>query len=124
MASADLTFQEVVKAELDAALPAVPHGAYPPGGQALPYIEFGRSDVADHVAGHVVTMTVHVWSSVRGPHEVKAHQETIRGRLHQNDFTRNGWTFVNVREDYCTVLLDPDGVTWHGVQRFRTLASQ
>lgn len=121
----DLVFQEVIAIALDAAMPTISQGSHPPPeeDEELPYVQFGQSDVRDDFAvGHSVTTEVHVWSVVEGPHEAKTLQGQIRDALHSIDFTRDGWKFTNVREEYARTFLDVDGETWHGVQRFRALA--
>lgn len=121
--SPDLVLQRVINDILTTHLSSVPSGAHPPGERSLPYIQFGNSEVNDNPVGHDLLMYVHTWSSTEGPHQVKAYQQTIREQLHGLTTSRDSWQFVNVREEFCDVILDEDEETWHGVQRFRTLAS-
>lgn len=123
--SCDLIFQEAIALALAAAMPSVSRGSHPPptGNDALPYVQFGQSEVRDaFVPGHEILTEVHVWSVKEGPHEAKTLQGQIRDALHSFDFSRGGWKFTNVREDTARTFLDVDGETWHGVQRFRALA--
>lgn len=124
MAGADLTFQEVINLELKAAMPNVRRGAMPPADGTFPYIQFGQSHVTDdYAAGKMVLQEVHTWSTAEGPHEVKNLQEQIRALLEKCSHDRGGYHFVAIRQQDARVFLDIDGETWHGVQRFRALAS-
>lgn len=124
MSSPDLAFQTVLAEEIATAVPGVEAGSHPAQNQAMPYIQFGESEVSDtFVLGHEILMLVHVWSNKEGPHEVKTHQHAIREALHEHSFEKSGWTFSCIREDFAETLFDPEAETWHGVQRFRALAS-
>jgi hypothetical protein len=123
MASADLTFQEVINLEIKAAMPNVRRGAMPPGDGGFPYVQFGQSQVVDDFpTGKRLLAEVHTWSTAQGPHEVKNLQEQIRDILEKCSHTRGGFHYVAVRQQDARVFLDIDGETWHGVQRFRALA--
>lgn len=122
--SPDLAFQTIVATQIAAVLPGIVSGAQPPANGPLPYIQFGQSEVTDDfVLGHSLILEVHTWSAAEGPHEVKQFQGAIRDALHDHNFTQDEWLFTCVREDQARTFLDVDGETWHGVQRFRTLAS-
>lgn len=124
MASADLTFQEVINLEIKDALPMVRRGAMPPADKGFPYIQFGQSQILDDYAlGKTLLAEIHTWSNVEGSHEIKALQEQIREVLEKCSHERGGFRFVAVRQQNTQVFLDVDGETWHGVQRFRARAS-
>jgi len=124
MPGADLTFQEIVNTELETAFPAVRQGAEPPGDGGFPYIQFGQSHEDDDFApGSSVTIEIHTWSTAEGPHEVKNMQHEIKSRLQKCKHVRGDYQFTAVRQKLSDVFLDEDGETWHGVQRFRALAS-
>lgn len=123
-ASADLALQAVINLGLTAALPAVTVGAYPTPGGPFPFVNFGESTTFDDVDPvRTIEQLVHCWSTVEGPHEAKAIQQTIREALHAQSFLKNGWALSCVREVQSNVILDADGVTWHGWQRFRAIAA-
>lgn len=123
MNSPDLALQTVINLGLTAALPAVTVGSYPLPSGSFPYVNFGESTVSDDVAPvKTVEAMVHVWSTVEGPHEAKTIQQTIREAM-AGSFIKNGWALSCVREVQANVILDADGVTWHGWQRFRAFAS-
>ena len=41
--------------------------------------------------------------------------------LHNGDITVSGASLVNIRHEFETVLLEQDGITRHGVMRFRVV---
>lgn len=123
VASADLTFQEVINLEIRAAMPAIRRGAMPPKDGSFPYVQFGQSAVLDNYPpGCSVQAYVHVWSTAEGSHEVKTLQQQIKELLQKCAHERGGWRFSAIRQQHLDVFLDEDGETWHGVQRFRALA--
>jgi hypothetical protein len=122
--SPDLALQTVINLAITAALPAVTVGAYPTPDGAFPFVNFGESTVTDDVDPvKTIEAMAHCWSRAEGPHEVKTMQQTIREALHAQSFLKNGWALSCVREAQANVILDADGVTWHGWQRFRAFAS-
>lgn len=123
MNSPDLALQTKINLTLSAAMPAVTIGANPIPEGALPQVTFGESTVLDDVDPlKTLEAMVHTWSSKEGPHEVKTIQQTIRETLHAQSFAQDGWALSCVREVQANVILDADGVTWHGWQRFRAFA--
>lgn len=123
MNSPDLALQKKINLTLSAALPAVTVGAYPTPSGAFPFVNFGQSTVLDDVDPvKTIEALVHCWSRVEGPHEAKNIQQTIREALHAQSFLLDGWAFSCVREAQANVILDADGSTWHGWQRFRAVA--
>lgn len=73
----------------------------------------------DDSVGSESTVTIHSWARYGGRAAVKAIQSVIYGLLHRHDLAVAGFTAVTVEFEYSEVLEDPDGVTFHGVQRFR-----
>jgi len=71
------------------------------------------SDLHDHTA------TIHVWSEYRGFKEVKSLMEQIYAILHDNDITITGATLINLKQEFSEVFMENDGITRHGVMRFR-----
>lgn len=96
---------------------AVPQDAQPP------YVTIGDDTVVpwetqDHL-GYDATVTIHSWSRARGRQEVKAIQDVIAGRLHHSTLLVTGATVSLLEEEMRDSFQDPDGITYHGVQRFR-----
>jgi hypothetical protein len=70
------------------------------------------------------TMTVHSWDNRRDMGEIGNIQKAIYNVLHNNSLTYTGYCNVEFNQEYQTVLRDPDGITLHGVQRFRFIIQE
>lgn len=108
----------------------VDHVPQPPdtGSQPFPYIvigddSFGAWDTDDSVGmdGEVV---IHVWSRERGKKQVKTIQGHIYAALHRHELSISGQLLVTAEFVSSESFLDPDGLTRHGVSRFRVLVDQ
>lgn len=94
-----------------------------PQGSAFPYIVIGEDtsnqwDTDDSV-GTDATCTIHVWSRERGKREVKLIMDAIYERLHRSEFAIVGGSLIECQGEFAESFLDPDGLTRHGVIRFR-----
>ena len=94
-------------------------------GTAYPYIVIG-DDTAINVGTKTVdaleyTLTLHVWSQYRGRKEVKEIMAAIYDVLHDADLTVQNSVLVNIRQEFEQTLVDGDGITRHGVIRFRAV---
>lgn len=94
----------------------------------FPFVTIGEDNLlewdTDLKNGYEATLTVHVWSRARGRLELKDIQSAIYGALHRADFAVGdygvlGFTFINANS-----FLDPDGLTRHGVQQFKTFFAE
>jgi len=96
-----------------------------PQDATFPYVVVGDTTMApfdtDDSTGNDATVTIHVWSEYRGRIETKEIQDAIYNALHRNDLTVTGSDTIMVEWEYADSELDPDGITRHGVQRFRTV---
>ena len=97
----------------------------PKAGLAPPYVvigdetanDFGSSagDAQEH------TITVHTWSEKPSTLQCKQIMSAIRVALHTVALSLSGGSLVNLRQEFKETFRDPDGVSHHGVQRFRAL---
>lgn len=71
--------------------------------------------------GHELTLTIHVWSRWRGRKETKTIQDHIYKALHRSSLAVTGFATVLIENEFQQTMLDPDGATRHGVQRFRMI---
>jgi len=96
-----------------------------PQGSAYPYVEIGDETTIDNGVkdkdGQEFTQTIHIWSRYRGSKETKEIAERIYTLLHNSAISVTGASFVNCRNEFFTILLDDDGLTRHGVMRFRVV---
>jgi hypothetical protein len=92
---------------------------------AFPYVTIGDDTALDWNTdtsnGKEATITVHSWSRYRGRSEVKEIQGAIYEALHLANITVQGYNLVECWSEYSETLVDPDGLTRHGVQRFRLI---
>lgn len=94
----------------------------------FPYVQLGEETLSDwsakDITGGEHTLTLHVWSMGRGHREVKTIMAAVHDALHDASLTVSGHRLVMLHFDFGEVLRDPDGVTHHGVMRFRALAHE
>jgi hypothetical protein len=116
--------QEAIYNALDSALAC---GVYDfvPDGTAYPYVVVG-SDTAiefdtDDTNGLEVTVTIHAWSQYAGMYEVAVIMDSIYDALHNADLYVSGYNIVSCLQEYSETMTESDGLTRHGVQRFRIL---
>lgn len=94
-------------------------------GARPPYVAIGEGTAVD-VGGSEVdsqehVLVVHCWSEAPSPLEVKQLMAAVRDTLHDADLTMPAGQCPNIRCEYQETLRDPDGVTYHGVMRFRAV---
>lgn len=125
-----LAIQTAVFQRLDAELsvPVYDHVPQPndSGDNALfPYVVIGDDDLSawdtDTSQGFDGDLTIHVWSRQKGRAETKALQQQIYDALHRFDLSVSGADTITLDQSLATTMMDPDGITRHGVQRFRLL---
>lgn len=127
MSSAAWQLQRAVYAVLSDAL-AVPVYDHVPQDAALPYVMIGddtaRDWSADDLSGEETTLSIHVWSRYGGRREVKEIMAQIKGTLHEQMVTVLGHRLVLLRWEFAASFLEEDGLTRHGVMRFRSLTHE
>lgn len=96
-----------------------------PEGRSYPYIVIGeetsRNVSAKDRDAHEHTLTIHVWSQYRGRKEIKQIMEQIYTALHDSAITVSGASLVNIKQEFEQTLLEGDGITRHGIIRFRAV---
>jgi hypothetical protein len=95
-------------------------------GTAFPYVVIGEETLTDDSSAKDIdfnefTLTIHTFSRNRGRKEAKQIMARIYTLLHKASLTITGATHVNTRFEYSDVVREQDGLTYHGVQRFRTI---
>jgi hypothetical protein len=123
MSAASLALQGAVYSALATALAPVKVYDDPPQGSAYPYVVIGDDACADASTktdeGEDIDLTIHVWSRYRGKKEAKEILAAIKDALHDQPLSATGWGLVMARFEFSSVFPDPDGLTMHGVSRFR-----
>ena len=98
-----------------------------PEGTAYPYIVIGEETAIDvsakdkDIFEH--TLTIHIWSQYRGRRDIKDIMKQVHDTLHDSSLSVTGASMVNMRQEFQTTLLEGDGLTRHGVMRFRAVVS-
>jgi hypothetical protein len=94
-----------------------------PQDTEFPYVIIGDDTSipwdTDTSIGSETTCTIHVWSRHRGRKEVKEIMRTIYEALHRQEITIIGGALVECQAEFQESFMDPDGLTRHGVIRFR-----
>nr|WP_297388262.1 DUF3168 domain-containing protein [uncultured Roseateles sp.] len=103
----------------------VPQAVDPGSDVPFPYVTIGEDEPrewdTDTEDGFEATFTVHVWSRQLGRLQVKQLQDEIYDALHRYNLPVTGYETVLLSFESATTLQDPDGITQHGVSRFRGL---
>tara|TARA_R100001460_G_scaffold29892_3_gene59178 strand:- start:7473 stop:7880 length:408 start_codon:yes stop_codon:yes gene_type:complete len=96
-----------------------------PENSAFPYVQIGGESASDFstkdLTGSEVTINLDVWSQYKGSKEVKDLMDRVHTLLHDSSLAVTGHNLINLRFEFSDVLRDPDGITRHGVMRFRAV---
>jgi hypothetical protein len=121
--------QKAIFAKLTAApsITTYSQGAVPQNALGL-YAVIGNDTLiewdTDGRTGFDITVTIHSWDSRsgnRGLLGVKALMGSIYAKLHRQALTVTGSTVIGVDQEFAESFIDTDGITAHGVQRFRII---
>lgn len=96
-----------------------------PEGTVYPYVVIGEETATNFGTkdkdANEHTLTMHVWSQYRGRKEIKNIMSQLYTSLHNSAINLSGATLVNIRHEFEQTLLESDGITRHGVMRFRAV---
>ena len=67
------------------------------------------------------TINIHSWSDVRDIAVIGNIQKAIYDVLNYGELAMTGYMMIELHQEFSTILRDPDGVTLHGVQRYRII---
>ena len=91
----------------------------------FPYLRIGSfvrdENDTDTELGFVGSLTIHTWSRFRGMQEAENVMDKIYDCLHFQALTVTGFGVSTIHQEFAEVLTDSDGLTRHGVQRFRII---
>ena len=94
-----------------------------PENTAFPYVKVGEETAVDNgtktLQGNEHTLVIHTFSRYRGSKEIKEIMSLVYDVLHESSLTISG-AMNNMRFEFSDIIKEPDGLTTHGVQRFRT----
>ena len=96
-----------------------------PEGSSYPYVTIGETTAVEYdtkdVDGSDQTLMLHVWSQYRGSKETKNIMDRLHDLLHDYSLSVTGANLINLRFEFSDLVRDPDGITRHGVMRFRAI---
>ena len=90
-----------------------------------PFVALGEETAIDYstkdLDGGEFTINIHVWSQYKGAKQTKEIMDRIHDLLHDSSLSVSGFNLANLRFEFSDILRDPDGITRHGVMRFRAI---
>ena len=96
-----------------------------PEGTDFPYVKIGDQTMVDDGTktkqGSDFTLIIHTFSRYRGSKETKEIMSRIYALLHESSLTVSGASLVNLRFEFSDIIKENDGLTTHGLQRFRAV---
>ncbi len=96
-----------------------------PQDSTFPYLVTGEAQVGPFdtktEAGMEQRLTIHTWSRYRGLKETKQIMAAVTAALDGQNLAVSGHALILLRHESSATFLDPDGLTRHGVQRFRAV---
>ena len=94
-----------------------------PEDTSFPYVKVGDQTMVDDGTkdkkGSDFTLMVHTFSRYRGSKEIKEIMSLVYDILHESSLTISG-AMNNMRFEFSDIIKESDGLTTHGVQRFKT----
>ena len=94
-----------------------------PDDTTLPVVIIGSQSTNDsgtkNLDGREYIFNVDIYSNYRGMKETKNIEKQVYSLLHEQSISVSGASFVNCRCEFTTDIAEDDGVTRHGVMRFR-----
>lgn len=133
MSDSALSFQTAIYSLLngDATLATLINGVfdYVKEGAVLPYIRMGDDVFRDwntmDFFGKQVMSTIHTFARGEGKLTIKTIMGNVFRILNNASLTVSGAaTCVFLQQEFETVIVESDNVTYHGVQRFRALIQE
>ena len=96
-----------------------------PQETAFPYVTIGESTARDWRTvgrkGAEATLILHAWSRSRGRKQAKQIIAEIQRIIDDANLTVPGHVLVWLRFEFAETILHDDGLTYHGITRFRAI---
>lgn len=80
-----------------------------------------NSDNNDVTLAFDGVINIHTWSDKRDISVIGDIMKEVYNTLNRADFSIDGYVLIDIMQENEIVLRDPDGITLHGVQRFRII---
>lgn len=124
MTAAGWELQKAIFAQLDGNLSDAVYD-HVPAHAAFPFIVVGDATASDWGAseldGEEHALSIHIWSRYHGRMQMKQMMGEIKAALTQPLPALAGHVLVDLRFVFADEFPDPDGISRHGVVRFRAL---
>ena len=95
----------------------------PQGEVEYPYVVVDsislENNDSDNEFAYIGTAYVHVWSEYKGEVEVAGIQKQIYDACHRQPLTTASYKVSGIHQEFSEIMIDPDGITRHGVQRYK-----
>jgi hypothetical protein len=101
-----------------------------PDNKTYPYLQIGEADYTPWntktFQGFDGSLTINLWHrpGSRGRAPLHDIMHDVYNLLHNSSLTIANSTVVLLQMEFSNIIVDPDAVTYHGVQRFRTLMGE
>ena len=96
-----------------------------PDNEKYPFIEIGDDQFTSNDShthdGFDVEITFHIWTQGQGKRTCREIQSRLYELFHNTDLALNSQKTIALRSGLTTIILDPDGRTFHGVSRFKLI---
>ena len=96
-----------------------------PDQSSYPFVALGEETVVEYdtkdLDGASHTINIHVWSQYKAAKETKQIMDRIHTLLHDSSLSVSGFNLIRMQFEFSDIMRDPDGVTRHGVMRFRAI---
>ena len=66
-------------------------------------------------------LNIHSWTDQRDMAVIGDIQKAIYDVLNRAELVMTGYELIELHQEFSTILRDPDGITLHGVQRYRII---
>ena len=94
-------------------------------GNTYPFISLGEESAEDYSTNNLVgadtTINIHIWSQYKGSKQTKDIMDKVHDLLHDISLNVSNVNLINLRFEFSDIMRDPDGITRHGVMRFRAI---
>ena len=96
-----------------------------PDQSSYPFVALVEETVVEYdtkdLDGASHTINIHVWSKYKGAKQTKQIMDRIHTLLHDSSLSVSGFNLIRMQFEFSDIMRDPDGVTRHGVMRFRAI---
>ena len=93
--------------------------------ETYPYVVLFDSGLSDDSndcnLGFDGVLNIHSWTDQRDIAVIGNIQKAVYDALNHAELAMTGYSLVELHQEFSTILRDPDGITLHGVQRYRII---